>query len=68
MQHLTPLFLLLACAQALVHYLFVGTTDGSWIYTLSLSDETKRASYVGATDSMGATSSLVLDVSKFSVL
>lgn len=49
-------------ANALLHHLIVGTSNGQALYSLEMNDEARTVYYIQARDASGASPSLVLDV------
>lgn len=49
-------------ANAVLHHLIVGTSNGQALYSLEMNDETRTVYYIQARDASGASPSLVLDV------
>jgi hypothetical protein len=49
-------------ANALLHHLIVGTSNGQALYSLEMNEEARTVYYIQARDASGASSSLVLDV------
>lgn len=58
----TRVLLAAASANALLHHLIVGTSNGQALYSLEMNDETRTVYYIQARDASGASPSLVLDV------
>ncbi|KAF2119639.1 hypothetical protein BDV96DRAFT_596336 [Lophiotrema nucula] len=64
MKFLLVAMVLAGCGNAALHHLFVGTTDGSSLYTLELDDQLKQVSLVKNNAAAGASPSMVVHRSK----